>query len=529
MKKIIISVLAALVLFLVVIKGLELWVETNFEARFNSDPDRAYNFTYSELNLDTFLNGITLNNVSIEPLNPPKGAVVKGHVDYATLNGLVLRDLLFKKSLNINEIAFEQPKFEVTLSADTIQKTGGKGFQAMFGDIFSRMNINNFRIDDGSVIIIDPITQTIKGQIKRVNIKGTEIDTDSLRFEYIIPFEMQDLEVNLEGISLKVNDYTNFELGSIQYKLKDKEVLINDVSLGYSVDWIEVSKRVGLQDDIIELNVKEIAIHQFEPSNNFYLKLDIEAQEISINELDIKLQRNKNIPRPPNTVKPSFQGIIKEIPIALLIDSIQISNSSVTYSELGVKKNESGSIKIQEINGTIIGVTNMPEQQKNFGQLDAQFEASVLGKAGINVSLNAPYDNDTFKLAVDVGAMDMTNLNPTIKPLAGVEMISGQMRRIQFKMDAGQNRSQNRLVFDYDNLHLNVINQKGKHKKKVILSAVANGAIRTDNLPGEKKYHIANYQSNRNVYRSPINYIIQGLIKGFTRIVPGRFAQRLIK
>jgi hypothetical protein len=530
MKKVIIIILAALVLFLVVIKGLAFWVETNFEARFNSNPDRSYNIAYSELHLDTFLNGITLDNVSIEPLNSQHGAVVRGHVDYATLNGLALNDLIFKKSLNIHEIAFDEPRFEITLSQDTVQNTGEKGLQSMFGDIISSMNVTHFRIDNGSVVLIDPISKAIKGQVKKVNIIATEIDTDSLKFEYIIPFEMEDLQLNLDEISLEINDYTNVELGRLQYKLKDKLILINDLSLGYSIDWIEVSKRVGLQNDIIELNVKEIAIHKFEPSNNFYLNLDVVAQKLSFDNLNIKLQRNKNIPRPSDIIKPSFQGMLKELPISFLMDSVQISNSSITYSELGINKSETGSIKIQNINGIIIGVTNMPEEQKNFGQIEAEIEASLFGKAEIEVKLNIPYDNDTFALKVDVGAMELTNLNPTVKPLARVEMISGKMRRIHFKMNAGPKRSQNRLVFDYDNLHLNVINEKNKDKgeKNVLFSALANGAIRTNNLPGEKKYRVVEYQSKRNQYRSPINYIIQGLIQGFKRIVPGSIARKLI-
>ncbi len=92
--------------------------------------------------------------------------------------------------------------------------------------------------------------------------------------------------------------------------------MLNDISLGYSIDWVEVSKREGVQNDIIELNVKEIGIHKLEPSSNFYTQLDIEAQKVSVDELNIKLQRNKNIPRPPDIVKPMFQGIINSIPMA---------------------------------------------------------------------------------------------------------------------------------------------------------------------------------------------------------------------
>jgi len=528
MKKISISVLIVLALLFIVTKGLELWIETNFEAEINANPNRAYNITYSDLDLDIFFRGITLDNVSIEPLNLQNGTIIRGHVDYATLSGLVLKDLLFDNSLDINEIAFEQPKFEVILSADTIQKTSGKGLQSMFGDILSRMNINNFRIDNGSVVLIDPISQAIKGQVKRVNVIATEIDTDSLKFKHLIPFDMRDLEVNLDSITFELNEYTHVGLSRFQYKLRDKEILLSDFSLGYSIDWVEVSRRLGIQNDIVELNIKEIGIHQFEPSNNFYTQLDIVTQKVSVDELNIKLQRNKNIPRPPDTAKSTFQGIINAISIAFLIDSVQISNSSVTYSELGVKKNETGSIKIQEINGNITGVTNMPEQQKNIDQIDANIEASLFGKAGINIALNIPYDSETFSLALDVGEMEMKNLNSTLKPLAGMEMVSGQMKRIRFHMNAGRNQSLNRLVFDYDNLHVKLINEKNKGKKKVLLSAIVNGALRRNNLPDQKKYHVAEYQSERNKYRSPINYIMKGLIQGVIRIVPGKLAQKMI-
>ncbi len=530
MKKLTIWVLVVIGILFILMKGLEWRIQSIFQDRINSNPDRAYNITYSDFDLDTFFKGITLDSVRIEPLNPGTGTLITGHVDYATINGLAWIDLLFGKNLKINEIAFEQPLFEVTPSADTTKNKSGKGLQVMFGDILSRVNLKSFRIQNGSVVLIDPISQGVTGQVKRVNILATEIETDSLKFKHLIPFQMGDLDVDIDSVTLELNDYTHFRLGRFRYNLIDKEILLNDISLGYSIDWVEVSKRAGIQNDIIELNVKEIGIHQLEPSSNFYTQLDIEAQKVSVDEMNIKLQRNKNFSRPPATDKPMFQGIINAIPIAVLIDSVQISNSSVTYGELGVKKTQSGSLKIQEINGNITGVTNMPKQQLNKGQLNAKINASLEGGASVNMELNVPYDNSTFSLALDVGEMDLTNLNPTLKPLASVEMVSGQMSRIQFQMKAGPINSQNKLVFDYSNLHVKLINENSKKKsnKKVLLSAIANTAIRANNLPGQDKYLDAEYQSVRNVKRSPINYIIQGLISGFTRIVPGKGVQKII-
>ncbi len=529
-KKISIRVLIVLGILFLIMKGLEWTIESKFQDMINSNPGRAYNITYSDFDLDLFFTGVTLDAVRIEPLNPGNGALITGQVHYATINGIVWSDLLFGKKLNLDEIAFEQPLFEVTLSADTTQNTSGKGLQLMFGDIISRADLNTFRIQNGSIVLRDSVSQDVKGQVKRLSILATEIETDSLKFKNLIPFQVGNLNVDIDSVTFKPNDYTDISLGRFHYNLMDKEILLNNISLGYSIDWVEVSKRAGVQNDIIELNVKEIGIHQIEHSSDFYTQLDIVAQKVSVDELNIKLQRNKNIPRPPDVVKPMFQGIIKAIPMEILIDSIQISNSSVTYGELGVNKSESGSFEIQEINGNITGVTNMPKEQINKGQLDAKISASLKGKAGINIDLNVPYDKETFSMALDVGEMDMTSLNPTLKPLAGVELVSGQMSRIQFHMSAGPVQSHNKLVFDYSNLHVKMITDNSKHKdkKKVLLSAIANGAIRPNNLPGQKKYLVAEYQSERNSYRSPINYILQGLIHGFTRIVPGKVAQKII-
>lgn len=530
MKKVSIWILIVLAILFFIIKGIEWRIESNFQDRINSDPDRAYDISYSNFDLNTFFKGIVLDDVRIKPLNTGKGSIITGKVDYATINGLVWRELLFGKNLNINEIAFEKPLFEVILSADTSKKTSGKGLQVMFGDILSRVTLNSFRIQDGSIIIKDPISQVIKGQVKRINILATEIETDSLRFTHLIPFQMGNLKVDIDSLTFKLNDYTHFSLGRFHYNLMDKEILLNDISLGYSIDWVEVSKHVGVQTDIIELNVKEIGIHNLEPSSDFYTHLDIDAQKVSIDELDIKLQRNKNFSRPPDAVKPMFQGIINAIPIAILIDTIQISNSALTYAELGIKKDESGSIQIQQINGNIIGLTNMPSQQMNIGQLKAKMNANIKGQAEIAVDLSVPYANSTFSLAVDVGEMDLTILNPTLKPLAGVEMVSGKMSRIQLQMEAGPIHSQNNLLFDYSDLQLKLIkeNSKDKSKKKVLLSAIANTAIRDHNMPGQDKYLSAEYQSERNIYRSPVHYIIHGLINGFTRIVPAKGLQKMI-
>ena len=165
MKKIFIRILIVIGLLFLILKGIEHLLERNFQSRINSNPDRAYNITYEDFDLHTLLKGVTLDEVSIQPLNETGGTIITGSVDYATLKGLVWVELLFGKQLNIREISFEQPVFEITLSTDTVKKTSGKGIQELFGDILSRANLKSFSIQNGSVILIEPQSGVIKGQV----------------------------------------------------------------------------------------------------------------------------------------------------------------------------------------------------------------------------------------------------------------------------------------------------------------------------------------------------------------------------
>ena len=530
MKKITIRIIIVLGILFVILKGAELWLENSFQAKINSNPDRAYNITYQDFNLHTFFKGVTLDKVSIQPLKVGEGTVIKGNVDYATLKGLAWVDLLFGKRLYVREISFEQPIFEITLSADTVKRSSGKGLQEMFGDILSRADLNTFSIQNGSILLKEPQTGTIKGQVKSVNIVANDIEIDSVQLKNIIPFYMGNLIIDIKDVSYELNEYTHLSLGSFTYVKKNKEIILRDISLGYSIDWVEVSKRVGIQIDIIEFDIDSLAINQLDPSDRFYTDLDIQAQSVSMDGLNIKLQRNKNFSRPPDAVKPMFNAMINSIPVAIELDTIHISNSSVTYSELGVKKDESGTIEIKQINGSIIDITNIPELQQNLGQLEANFTANLSGQADMKVDLTVPYDREAFYLDVELGGMVLSKLNPTLKPLAGVEIESGQLARIKYHMSASAHQSQNKLIFDYSNLHINMIKELENHrsKKRLFLSAIANAAVRNDNLPGQEKYQTATYQSEPNIYRSPVNYIIQGLIQGIARIVPGKNVQKAL-
>jgi len=321
-----------------------------------------------------------------------------------------------------------------------------------------------------------------------------------------------------------------FHLGSFRYNLNEKELALNDLSLTFTKDWVKVSQQIGVQKDLVELRLKTLQIKKIEPSSSFFSQLDVIADKVIIDELEIAFRKNKNFERPPDSFKPMFRGLINSVPIEMTVDSILIKNSAITYSELGVKKSNSGSIDITDVNASIYGVTNMPKYQVQVGNAVMKAEAQLVGQTKLTTVLTIPYDEDAFTMTVNTTDMELVKLNSTTKPLAGVEILSGQLKKIDYTIQAYETTATNSLIFDYQNLDLSIVSEKSdkKEKKKVVLTALANAAIHHDNMPDDEKYLTANYQTERNIYRSPIVFIIKSLTEGVTYIAPGKNVQKIL-
>jgi hypothetical protein len=327
-----------------------------------------------------------------------------------------------------------------------------------------------------------------------------------------------------------VNEHTRASSGKIAYKTSENRLTLNDLQLKFTMNWMDVSRKLGKQIDLMEVDLKELYLENLQASSRFYSDLDIEADKIVLSGLLFTDRRDKNMPRPPDDIKPMFKGMIDAIPITVKVDTILLEDSAVHYGELGVGKSNAGMLRFEEVNGTITRLTTLPDEQEVYQSFEANIKARLNGLADVSLNLTVPYDREAFHALAHIGQMDLSRLNETVGPMAGVEVTSGKMDRIQFEMDATEYSSNNKLQFDYSDLKINVIKEgsDNENHSNALMSAIANTAIRHHNLPSEGKYLTAEYRSQRNRYRGPFNLMWLSLSDGMTHIVPGTLVQKII-
>lgn len=530
MKKVLKLSFIVLVTLFGLSKLTEWYLEYKFNSIINSEPSRAYNVTYESFDLHTFFKGITLDEVKLTPINKKIGTILNGSVNYAELNGFVWYKFLFSKSLSIDELLFVDPVFSINMKTDSIQKTKRHTLQNLFDDILSRADLNEFQIKNGSIVVKEH-DSVFKGQIHSIDLQATEMETDSLILTDIIPFKMGGLEINIDSAFYQLNTYTKANFGRLEYSMAEKELLLKGLALEYDKNWVEISEDRGIQDDVIEFELLKLSISGMNLTSNFWTNLDIDADKMEIDGLTLSLNRNKNLPRPPEVKKPMFKGMVDIIPYNIDLDSINISNTSVVYGELSANKHTAGYITLNDINGNITKFSTFPERKETFGAFDAKFTARINNAADMNIDFSIPYNKDAFKLHTTVGPMDMTAFSESLIPLLGVEINEGRMKHFDYYMDASYYQSQNKLVMDYENLHLTVINEEndGSQHKNGFISSIANAAIRHNNLPNDRGYQTASYTTPRNIYRSPFQHIVAGILDGAKLIIPIKGLQSILK
>ena len=522
--------IAILIILFGLSKIAEWYLEQKFNSLINSNPNRTYDITYNSFDLHTFFNGITLNYVKITPISNDIETVLNGTVNYAELNGFEWYKFLLSKSLSIDELLFVEPIFKVNVKADSIKKSNGQTLQNLFNDVLSRADLKQFQIENGSVVVKEN-DSVVKGQIHSINLLASEIETDSLILTDIIPFKLGGLEINIDSSFYQIDAYTKANFGNLKYSIANKQLLIKGLGLEYDEDWVAISKARGIQNDVIEFELNELMITGMNLSSSFWTNLDIDAHKMEISGLSLSLKRNKNLQRPPDEKKPMFNGMVDRIPYNIDLDSINIIDANITYGELSVNKHITGEIQLNDINGSITKFSTFPERQKEFGEFKAEFNAKLNNSANMVVSFLIPYNKDAFKLHTKIASMDMSAFSKSLVPLLGVEIKDGRMKRFEYFMNAGYYQSQNKLIIDYENLQLTVLNEveNGEHHKNNFISSIANVAIRRDNLPENKRYQTASYLTKRNIYRSPFQYVVAGILDGTKLIIPVKGLQAILK
>jgi len=463
----------------------------------------VYELQFADMEVSLIRGSMHLDSIA---LTPDTGAYSKNHNAESAKNlfqlkahsldisGLKLLKYLFSKKLQVTSIALNNPDLIIMKMRDTIpvDSLADVSLYHQMPEFLKDAKVKILRVNELSVVNQDKgDTSRRGGQWSGLSFAMESISIDSLSHRDSTKLWFcSDIQSNSKNIHFASADgMYDFTIAELKASVKDRLVDITDFKVVPRYPEIEFSQRLGVQGDRYDMvfgkiGASDIDFKSFEESGRLRLSI------LNLENAELRIFNNKTLPGSSEPKTDNFPHIaIKKLAIPLTLDTLLMKNVSIYYKELSPQSGKSGTAFFTSLYGTLHNITNDSIQWKEDPWCRAKFETKFLGNAKLLVDLNlnmADKDGE-FNYKGSLGPAKGKFYNQILEPMAMARIEDGNIKSINFSVNANRFGSTAEVVMLYDDLKVSVLGKDGKVvKKKGLLSFLANTFIVKNSNPRKK-------------------------------------------
>ncbi len=452
---------------------------------------------------------------------------IKNIYNYFLINNMSLNDIYL--SAGVNKDLFIKSWFIPGMWVDMINNDTTKkkrSLSFLSSNFFSQYThiLHSIHVDSSFFKNVN-FSYRYDHMRKLINIKNTAIVTSNIQLGNN-PLRKSNalfgnMLINLNDHAVVSGDslYT-FHTKDLRINLADRKITLDSITLTPRYNRNDYFAKVGYQTDRVTLYGKNIVLDGFNPDdllNNHFIHFG----KLRLNNISLRLERNKKYPRRKNIIKPMPIEMLAHIPYRFRIDSVQLHNNMISYFEYERKSKNPGIFFIDNFNVLAENVTNdFPHIDSNM-VLKFHGSGKLMKQANLDFTLVMPYfaPHGQWWFSAETGPIDLTQFNLMTENVLGLTIRSG-IGSLQVPLITGNDSTAKGTVnFLYKKLKLRLYNRKKSQKSKKFYSPFANFmmnniVINSNNPPflGHTKHGIVYY--TRNPEKSFINYLWKSNLSG---------------
>jgi hypothetical protein len=341
-----------------------------------------------------------------------------------------------------------------------------------------------YHLDDPDKKLIHSENVTISGEAFNLDFNATELDDIVNASEAIIHLqEIRSDELKKHDLSVKDVQFTYSKnvLLITGFRFKNSEAPeVYASKQKYRSPWLDIY--------VDTVSVRVNPWHIYNKGVLYINDVDIAGANATIyNDVTLAL-------KPVHQPMPS--RAIRDISIPLKIDQISIANSTLKYLHKTEAEN-TGLFELDEIEAIAQNITNIDYIIDSNPNLTMVLSALLWGSGELaaEIDIDLKHEIDYVYIKGSIINMPLQEAENMIKPLYGVTIKSGYLNELRYDLAMNENKGEGRMVFNYSDLAIDIKKDSLKHsdedgneKSNKFLNFVANEAIRTNNLPDDKKY-----------------------------------------
>ena len=330
-----------------------------------------------------------------------------------------------------------------------------------------------------------------------MEINGIKIDNNTIARK--IPLDYKNYEAKSDTLFVKVSAFENLTVQD--FSIQNRTANFKNLELKTKYSKQELSKLISKERDHYDLSVPSLSVEGIDfgfKQNRFYAK----SKKVSLTEPSLELFRDKLVADETKT-KPLYSKMLRELPFALTVDSLKISDAKIVYEERQNAENMGGSINFENLNAAMAHVSNTYESPT---KTEIKINANFMEKTPISVnwSFDVQNKNDQFLFSADVGHLVADRLNSFTQPNLNVKL-QGSTNQTYFTIDGNNDTSNITMKVNYSDFKVTLLQKEGE--KNNFLSAIANIFISKNSKKKDEYYKEGTAEATRNKNKSVFNYL----------------------
>jgi hypothetical protein len=393
------------------------------------------------------------------------------------------------------------------------------------------MRISNIRIKDSNIRVL------------RDNKDSTAIFKAADVNFHISNFFVGD-STEMNGSIFK-SDSLNFAGGAFSYRFpsdlyvlkgsglrgsySDSSLIMEDLRLIPQYDKKSFAAKAGDQVSRVEASAKEIGMKRIDLTS-FIELVEMEAELMTVEGLNIGIYRDNTVPIKP-VAKPSFQSLIRDIPMLLKIDTTRARNVSVTYEEVAEGGKGVGTMTLTNMNSILTGLSNDSAKYSKNSSIKVFAACKLMGSIPFSMNIEFPLNTreEFFYCSGSVGPGELSVMNQLVGQTRNVKITSGVCDSLGYSFVARNDRSDGSVTFLYHDMKIETSGVEEERKLKDKLKTfVVNAVVKDSNPEKGKEPRKGKIGVPRYPYRYFFYYIMQSITSGVAPSVQGEQTAKLL-
>jgi hypothetical protein len=300
----------------------------------------------------------------------------------------------------------------------------------------------------------------------------------------------------LKDVLIKLNNY-NFatpdslyylNLNELDFAASSGKLKIKSFNLNPRYEEMNFADTAGYAKERYSIQMSDINLTGINLPL-YILKQELFAKEMNIADGTLAVLNNNAFPKRVEEKTGQYpHQLLQKLKAQLQIERLNMSNVDISYAEYNPNSGHKGVITFEQTSGSISNVTNVEKAKTKNPWMVANLSTYMMGsgKLNVNFKFDLGANDGAFSYSGILANMDGKALNRITKPLGMVRVNSGDVKKLEFDIQANEEGAKGKLSFAYNDLSVALLKRvKGKDHlvKQGLMSFLANALIINSDNP----------------------------------------------